>query len=321
MASDRPDDIGQQFPSDATALSLPDVTEGRAQIDYGTRPNSEAFDPVLLGLGLLDTPPGRLFQIALVLDDYIIGYEVTYDVDGEEVIDDANLTIIVKPPTLRKSEYDTDGETDSDGFIVTGVTGQRRSREDVVGGFTVYETIQPAYTTGERIHAIETDASGIPGINLIDINNDGRTWEPEEPDVQYFVIDEVDKDTFNCYVWNQRTKVAVIPEDSSTILIAKPVELQGTVWDGKTINGIDYDVNGGSTEADPFTTRDASDGNSANDEIQDITPVWRSNTSGDDITVIQARYVPTGTGAYRNGEQSVWQDMNNGGHAFALRFA
>jgi hypothetical protein len=153
----------------------------------------------------------------------------------------------------------------------------------------------------------------------MDLNIENRGWENVEPEFQYFILRNRDKDTFWCSRFNM-SQFAAIDPDGDQILVAKPYELRGTFWAGKSIAGIGYTVNGGSGEGDSHNSRIASDGNTSNDETQDVTPVWQTGT-GDNDTVILARFMPEGTGAFRNGEQAMWQDVNDGGRAFAQRFA
>ena len=315
----RPQDIGQQYPSDATTLNLPDVHEGRSQSDYGARPEtSEAIDPVNLPTSTTEQDPGRQFKILIDLDEMLVCHELYKDSNGDEEEGDI-FFYIAKPIELRKSTFDTDGDPNDDGFIVSLVSSGRRSKE--ANGYTLYQVVSPAYSIGSSVYAVAIENSGVSGATFIDINNDARHWVNEEPAHRYFIIDDLDRDTFDCWEWDPVTKTAIIPDGAPSderYLVAKVPILRGTSWDQQTIDGITYDA-GTVTESNSHDYREADDGSTTED--QEIIPVWLEGSTFPNITVIEAEFIETGTGAYRDGVQALWQDKNSGGHAFSEKYA
>ncbi len=306
MAIDRPDDIGQQFPSDATSLSLPDVHEGRTQIDYGTRPDAiETLPPVALTSETEDPNPIREFNVFVETDEFLIVKEIFIDDNGDEVESDI-LSFVAKPIALRKSTYD--GIEDADDFLQTSITSNRRSlvRTNSGNTFTRFEEISPEYF-GSRIFAIAATGTGLPGISLLDTNNDLRRWVSDEPRNKYFQIIDINKDTFVCQEWDYLTDAQKLDEDDvllPAVNVAKLTELRGSFWNGLTEEGRLYTVVGGSNEADPFILRTAF--KSPDTENHEIIPPVVVNSS-----IIKTERVDNGTGAIRSNTESLWQDSGN----------
>ncbi len=307
MSVDRPDDIGEQFPG--ANPSVQDVTEGRTEADYGTRPDFiEAFPPTRLASSGLDLNPGRQFQVISIADEIIFANEVTLD-EGVEVIG-ASIVFIAKPIDLRKSTYD--GTVDSDGFTLASVTASRRSL--IKNNLTLFEIIFPAYNVNDRIFAIESEGTGVTGITFLDLNNSSRVWINEEPRYKYFQIVDTDKDTHDCREWDFATNAQKIDSEGvllPEVLVAKIHDLRGSTWAGNTIAGVAYTSTDGTGEGDGHETRQ---GVGTVTEQQLIIPEYLNN-----VTIIRASFVEIGTGAFRNSIQAIWEETS--ARAFSKAFA
>ena len=302
MAIDRPDDIGQQFPSDATVLSLPDVHEGRAQIDYGTRPDTiETFPPIALASDLDDPNPVREFIVFADTDEFLIVREIFLNDEGNEIESDT-LSFVAKPNELRKSTYDD--ILDSDNFLQTSLAPNFRSlvRTTDSNVFTRLEEVFPDYTVGSRIFAIASESTGLPGIFLMDLNNDVRRWVSNEPAEKYFQITDINKNTFICREWDFLTDAQKVDGEGELLPIvnvAKLIELRGDTWVNETIGGVSYVAVGGSGEEDPHILRSA---NSGSEQQEIIPPIFV------DVSIIKAKRVDIGTGAIINNLEALWED-------------
>lgn len=302
---------------DAASLNIPDVTEGRNQIDYGTRnENNEAFTPANIRTTNTDSLETIKVIFQAQLDDLLL---------VKQSEDDDVFTIIAKPPLLRKSEFDTEGEENESGEILAYIGNGIRTK--IVNGIEIQEEIYPSYVIGEDLFAFQVEDSGVTSINLQEINMGARRWEDRTPKTKYFRVLNIDRDTYDCREWDwllnngsggEKVDAEGNPVDET--VIAKPVEIRGTFWDftlngGNEILNIQYDVQGGSEEGDSFTSRLSQNGTVEEDEDQIIIPPFATG-----VTIIRADYVPEGTGAYREGTQAIWQDCNDAGRAFALEF-
>lgn len=309
----RPQDIGQQFPSDATPLNLPDPVEGRAQIDYGTRPNfNEGFTPTPLSESIIQTYEVREFELVAQVDEALLVKEITVDSDGEEVTLE-DFFFVAKPWQLRRSYKDTDGDVNSSGQIIEWISSSRIKITKDTREW--YQIVDPPYVVGEKLFAGRSEYTGVSGSSLIDLNTDARQWVNEEPELRWVQIDVLHKDTYNCRLWDITNDTALLDAEGQEqfIEVAKPHILRGSTWKDATINGITY-TTGDTAETDTFKSRTATD--SPDSETQDIIPEWLTDT-----TLLLVRFMPEGTGAFFNGVECVWQDTNNGAHAFTERFA
>ena len=320
--------------SDGAPPSIINVNANRSQFNGGARPTfNERYSPSLL--------PGQVTQDRINALQLIIVAVFNETLTCRVIDDSLNVgetnIIVAKPRHLRPSGYETDG----DFLAIESLTASTRqvtfkypnSTNPNTTEAIHLEQISPSYeattlnddgsidTLGSVIWASLAQSSGnTASRGLIDLNIEARHWEDVEPEFAYFVIDSIEKEGYQCYKWDHTESKAIVPEDSSHIAVAKPIELRGSYWAGKTINGISY-TTASTLDTDNYDTRTGSNGNSLQDETQDVIPVWRGNISGNDITIIFARFVPEGTGTGINGVQHMWQDMNLAGRAFALRFA
>lgn len=311
--------------SDAAVISKPNPNSGRAQSDYRTRANASEQLPTSIA-SVADADESSVHQYTLIAEfnDYLFCRLLT-TVNGVETVGESNY-IVAKPGLFRKTEVDTDGE-EVNGEIVTyapdGIQGTKE-RENVEGGYSLFEHIYPSYTLGDRIYAAECEFTGLVNVQLIDLNTAGRSWKSIESGHKYFVIDDLDRDTFDCWEWNPIDKVAIIPDGApgeDRYLVAKPMILRGSYWHDQQIGGTFYDA-GDVDESGSHDYRDAGDNIEFDGivEHQEIIPEWLDGSTFPNITVIEAEYIETGTGAYRNEIQAYWQDKNVGAHAFAEKF-
>jgi len=316
---------------DAAPISKPNPNDSRGQSPQSSPPTIPAKLPITNFTVVSDDD----FSVAQFVfqgqfDEFVIGHAIT-ETGGVEVESGSNVTI-AKPPQFRKSVVDTGG-VEVNGEIVTyapdetGKLQGTRKREFESNGtvITVIEKIDPPYFSGDRCYVAESQTTGISGISLIDINVQARRWKDIELDHKYFQITDVNRDTYTCQEWDFETNAQKLNAQSvllDAVEVAKPHDLRGSTWDftlnGSTlIEGKQYDVDGGTAETDSFNARNGLDEAPNPDETEDqeVLPRWLV-----DVTIIRAAYIPNGTGAQLAGVQSVWQDTNDGGRAFAEKF-
>lgn len=276
----------------------------------------------------------------------------------QDEVESGTRVNIAKPPHIR-STVDTDGE-EVNGEIITYAPDEllnqqgtrKREFESNGGTVTLFEKIDPPYTADETIIAASVQASGVAGIRFQDLNVQARRWVNIEPRYKYFVIRSIHRDVFQCYEWDFTRNDAPwkqggpkLKPDGVTLVddvdVAKPTNLKGTRWSNaappagvgteENPDGVEYVVDGSTDDNDGehnarIATRDSDNPNTV--ENQEITPPWFdldtigiNNAKAFWSTVIRAVRVDEGTGAFRNGIQAIWQDTNDGGHAFAEKFS
>lgn len=336
----RPQDIGQQFPSDAAASVQPNKNANRTQADYGTRnENNEAFVPTELSSseGISATTFGMVVQTQL---DNVLTVRHPDDPD--------TLIFIAKPPHLRKENNDTEGEENDAGEIIEygidGIQGTRKRTLSSNGGtIDLLEVIEPQYTVEDLIFIAQVDDSGLTAVTLQDLNLAARRWVSSEPLYKHFVITDFNRDTFECQEWDFTLnagaggqKLGPDGEVLPAVQVAKTYDVRGTSWSKdvpepegpgltQTPDGARYTTVGATDETGPHIERAGFRSESFptpnTDEQQEITPPWFDASEGVWATIIRSVRVDTGTGAFFEGVQSIWQDTNEGGHAFAEKFA
>lgn len=333
--------------ADSTVGSFPNPNALRNTGVQGSPPTPPAPLPIVTVATtseLLTDTAQYIFKGAL---DDTITCNIVSIVDQDEV-ESGTSANIAKPPHLRKREIDTDGEENSQGEIITyapdellNLQGTRKREFESNGGtVTLFEKIDPPYIANELIFAASVQASGVPGIRFQDLNLAARRWINIFPLYRYFVITSFNRDTLECQEWDFATSAQKLGPDGlvlDAVQVAKTHDVRGTSWskdvsleeggvgDTQTPDGARYTTVGATDETGPHIERagfrDEPFPADDTDEQQEITPPWFDASEGVWATIIKAVRIDTGTGVFFESVQTIWQDTNAGGHAFAEKFA
>lgn len=218
VAVDRPDDIGEQFPSDADAVAQPDPTAGRQQYDYetGPEPRTARAQAAAASEG---TGQALKHLLKVVNDDDYTAVSYIGGVEGAFVQ-------IAKPWFLRRSLFD--GE-EVDGYTYEYLSNVLRKKTDEDSNVLFEELVPPYIPDLEQLLAMEVDDTGLVGISLEDLNTGQHRWQLIT-NIRRAVINDTDDDILIC----QELDINDNPIGDE-IDIAKAYKLQRTPWDGTTI--------------------------------------------------------------------------------------
>jgi hypothetical protein len=321
--------------ADSQVGSFPGANDARNLSTQGSKPTPPAVLPITTAgttNEVLTDVAKYIFKSAV---DNTISCNVVSIVDQDEVESGTRVNI-AKPVHLRKQEVDTDGE-EVNGEIVTyapdellNLQGTRKREFESNGGtVTIFEKVDPPYTADETIFAANVQATGVAGIRFQDLNVQARRWVNIEPTQKYFAVELIHRDTLKCVEWDYATKAPKLGSNGvvlPSVEVAKAHSLRGTIWSSvhnggsENPDGVDYTTDGtGDTDTDEHKDRFADD--DSNTEDQEVIPPWFNTGNGVWVTVIRAVRVDAGTGAFFDGAQSIWQDTNDDGRAFTVKFA
>jgi hypothetical protein len=229
VASDRPDDIGNQIPSDANDVAPADPTTGRQQVDYtaGRNPIPGAqVEAVVTDDGI--TAPTQQLRLKAVGKDILLCISL---VDG---LEQGALLSVARPRLLRQTlfDYAETGQT-VDGFKITYTDFFTRQLENANGAI-IFQRLVPGYTFFDEdlIYASESDSTEIEGVTLIDLNVDVQRFETYGE--RRYLLKEIKDDTLSCVLYEGGV------ETGDPVLIAKPKELRRTPFDDKFVDSIYY---------------------------------------------------------------------------------
>ena len=337
--------------TDSSLGEFPNPNAGRTKGAQDSPPTTSVALPIVnatVAVGDEFSLGQYLFQGEF--NELIVCHTLIEDEEGVETEGGRNVNI-VKPPQFRKSVVDTAGE-EVNGEIVTyapdetgNLQGTRKREFEANGGTLILlERIDPPYLPDERIYAAEAQATGVTGLTLLAQNMQARRWKNILPAERYFQIAEINKDTFWGQEWDFATNAQKVDAEAVLLpreLIAKPHLMRGSVWDGvvvvppapdsDTVDSFTANVNDDvgvlpDPEENEYTIREViinPESGQNTTEDQDVIPRWYPA-----ITIIRAEPSELGTGAFRTipgdpagAVQAIWQDRNDGAHAFAEKFA
>lgn len=170
MAIDRPDDVGDQFPSDTGDTTPTDPITNRGVANYATKPPDVGYtvartnDPDIgVGTTAEAVAAKKRGIIKSINNDTLTVAEL--DDDGNE----GDNVIVAKPELLRQSLTSRGNET------YTYTDSQNRTADN--GSVVTTQKIIPSYLEGDTIYFDESaNGTGIDGVSFIDDNKSARTW-------------------------------------------------------------------------------------------------------------------------------------------------
>jgi len=274
--------------------SLPsNPTTNRSQADY-TPPLDRGLAAalVLVTEETTETAAGaQQYQIIAESDDVITASP--FENDTAEV----PAEVIAKPPTLRKSLFD--GKTILNELFEyeSGVTNARKVTNQVTGDIR-FETITPAYTTGELLYAAESsNGTELTTTDLIDLNVAGRRFIEDSP--QRFQLQTVNAETLTC-----RRIFSDDSIDTVDVEIARCHEFRTSTFDAQTVDDVTYVYSDASN-------RVATDSTGAEDIVENqlIIPPYRVGSFKDEIWAerVSDTGIPTTKWLEKNNAGRHWQ--------------